>query len=59
MYYDYSEAIKSIKPHRVLAINRGEKEGILSVNIDVDFSYIINYLEKKVIKNQILVKKFM
>lgn len=50
MYYDYSEAIKSIKPHRVLAINRGEKEEILSVNIDVDFSYIINYLEKKVIK---------
>ena len=50
MYYDYSEARKSIKPHRVLAINRGEKEGILSVNIDVDFSYIINYLEKKVIK---------
>ncbi len=50
MYYDYSEAIKSIKPHRILAINRGEKEGILSVNIDVDFSYIINYLEKKVIK---------
>lgn len=50
MYYDYSEAIKSIKPHRVLAINRGEKEGILSVNIDVDFSYIIDYLEKKVIK---------
>ena len=50
MYYDYSEAIKSIKPHRVLAINRGEKEGILSVNIDEDFSYIINYLEKKVIK---------
>lgn len=50
MYYDYSEAIKSIKPHRVLAINRGEKEGILSVNIDIDFSYIINYLKKKVIK---------
>ncbi len=50
MYYDYSEAIKSIKPHRVLAINRGEKEGILSVNIDVDSSCIINYLEKKVIK---------
>lgn len=50
MYYDYSEAIKSIKPHRVLAINRGKKEGILSVNIDVDFSYIINYLEKKVIR---------
>lgn len=50
MYYDYSEAIKSIKPHRILAINRGEKEGILSVNIDIDSSYIINYLEKKAIK---------
>ena len=50
MYYDYEERVKFIKPNRVLAINRGEKEGILSVNIDVDSSYIINYLEKKVIK---------
>ena len=53
MYYDYSENLKSVKPHRILAINRGEKEGILSVNIEIDETYIINYLEKKVIKGKI------
>ncbi len=50
MYYDYSEAVSRIKPHRVLAINRGEKEGILTVSIDVDESYILNYLYKKNIR---------
>ena len=50
MYYDYNEKIKFIKPHRVLAINRAEKEGILSVSIDVDDDYILNFLEEKVIK---------
>lgn len=52
MYYDYSEKIKFAKPHRILAINRGEKEGILSVNIDVDTEHIMNFLEKKNIKKQ-------
>ena len=51
MYYDYEEKVKFIKPHRVLAINRGEKEGILSVRICVDDDYIISYLEGKIIKN--------
>ena len=51
MYYDYEERIKFIKPHRVLALNRGEKEGILTVNIEVDNDYIISYLENKIIKN--------
>jgi len=50
MYYDYSESVSKIKPHRILALNRGEKEGILSVGIDVDDSYILNYLYKKNIK---------
>ena len=36
MYYDFSENIKYIKPHRVLAINRGENEKVLSVNISVN-----------------------
>ena len=36
MYYEYTENIKYIKPHRVLAINRGENEKILSVSIDVN-----------------------
>ena len=51
MYYDYNEVVKYIKPHRILAINRGEKEKVLSVNIDVNKDEIISYLEKKLIKN--------
>ncbi len=51
MYYDYNEAIKWIKPHRILALNRGEKEKILSVNIDINKDEILAYLEKKLIKN--------
>lgn len=51
MYYEYEERIKFIKPHRVLAINRGEKEGILSVSISVDNDYIIGFLESKIIKD--------
>lgn len=50
MYYDYSEKVKFAKPHRVLAMNRGEKEGILTVSIDVDNEHIMQFLEKKVIK---------
>jgi len=52
MYYDYSEKIKFAKPHRILAINRGEKEGILSVNIDINTEHIMSFLEKKNIKKQ-------
>ena len=52
MYYDYSEKIKYVKPHRILAMNRGEKEGILNVSIVVDNDYILNYLDKKIIKNE-------
>ena len=52
MYYDYSEDVKYIKPHRVLAVNRGEKEGVLSVSLEYNKEYIYNYLEKKLIKNE-------
>lgn len=51
MYYDYNEVLKWIKPHRILALNRGEKEKVLSVSIDVDKEGILMFLEKKVIKN--------
>ena len=51
MYYDYEERIKYIKPHRILALNRGEKEGILSVSIVYDKQRVLNYLEKNIIKN--------
>ena len=51
MYYDYSEAVKNIKPHRILALNRGEKEKVLSVSIEANKDEVIGYLEKKLIKN--------
>lgn len=51
MYYDFSEKIKYAKSYRVLAINRGEKENILSIKLDYDTDYIFNYLKTKIIKN--------
>ena len=50
MYYDYHEPIKYIKSHRVLAINRGEAEGILNVSITSLTDEVISYLDKKIIK---------
>ncbi len=52
MYYDFSERIKYIKHYRVLAINRGENEKILTVSLDYDKDKIINFLESKIIKNK-------
>ncbi|MCI5789580.1 MAG: RNA-binding transcriptional accessory protein [Tenericutes bacterium] len=52
MYYNYSEAVKYIKPHRILAVNRGEAEKVLNVNIEVNKDEVISYLEKKIIKNE-------
>ena len=51
MYYDYNEAVKHIKPHRILALNRGENEKVLNVSIDVNKDEIIAYLKSKVIRN--------
>ncbi len=51
MYYDYTEEVSKIKPHRILAINRAEKEDVITVNIKVDNSKIISFLEEKIIKN--------
>ncbi|NLC48626.1 MAG: RNA-binding transcriptional accessory protein [Tenericutes bacterium] len=50
MYYEFNEAVKYIKPHRVLAINRGENEKVLTVKIEVNNDEIISYLEKNIIK---------
>ena len=52
MYYEYEETIKSIKPHRIMALNRGEKVGILSVYIDIPKDKIKEYLKVKLIKNK-------
>lgn len=51
IYYDYKEEIRYIKPHRILAINRGEGEGVLSVSVDYNFDLITSYLQKQLIKN--------
>lgn len=51
MYYSYQEPVKYIKPHRILALNRGENEKVLNVSIDIDKDGILSYLEKKLIKN--------
>lgn len=52
MYYDYNEPVLKIKPHRILAVNRAEKEGIISVKISLDGAKIMEFLERKNIKNK-------
>ena len=52
MYYDFKENIKYLKHYRCLAINRAEKEKVISVNIDYDEDKVISFLESKIIKNQ-------
>ncbi|UZQ48770.1 Tex family protein [Clostridium kluyveri] len=59
MYYDYHEAIKSIPPHRILAINRGEKEKILSVKITCDMNKIIEYLKGECLKGNEVTDSYM
>ncbi len=52
MYYEFTDRVKYIKHYRVLALNRGEKEKILTVSIDMDNDAIESYLESKLIKNK-------
>lgn len=51
MYYNFKEQFKYLKHYRCLAINRAEKEGVISVNLDYNREDIISFLESKVIKN--------
>ncbi|MGD6959851.1 Tex family protein [Rossellomorea aquimaris] len=51
MYYSYQEPIHKVVPHRILAMNRGEKENVLKVNIQPDSEGILHYLQRQVIKN--------
>lgn len=52
MYYDYEEPINKIAPHRTLAVNRGESEGVLKVAVSFDEERVIRYLTKKFIQNE-------
>ena len=47
MYWDYKEPLNQVKPHRILAINRGEREGALEVTIDVDVDDAVKLLQKQ------------
>lgn len=47
IYFDFQEALPRLKPHQILAINRGEKENILKVNIEVDIEEITHYIQVK------------
>ena len=51
LYYNYSEDIRKIPPHRILAINRAEKEGIIKANIECDSDDVLRYLERHTLKN--------
>ncbi|MFA5474072.1 MAG: Tex family protein [Acholeplasmataceae bacterium] len=52
MYYEYQEPVSKMKPHRILAINRAEKEKVISVKVEIDREIMINYLEGRVIKDE-------
>ncbi len=51
MYWDYKEPLNQVKPHRILAINRAEREGALEVTIDVDVDSAVSLLQKRTIIN--------
>lgn len=52
MYYAYEENVREIKPHRILAINRAEKEKVITVSLDINKDEVLKYLHTKIIKNQ-------
>ena len=53
MYYEFKESIKSVASHRILAMNRGEKEEFLKVSIHIEPEIIEKYLEEKILKESI------
>ena len=52
MYYEYDEAVEKIPGHRILALNRGEKEKILTVSVETDEQTILDYLNRQVINTE-------
>ena len=52
MYYDYSEGVKNIAPHRTLAINRGEKENFLKVKLEINNEKVLNNIINKYVNNK-------
>ena len=59
MYYEYSEDVNKIPAHRILAINRGEKEKVLSVKIVANEEKIITYLQNRLLKNNEVTDEYL
>lgn len=51
MYYDYSEKITSLAPHRIMAIDRAEKEKVITVSISINEEYIENFVKRRLVRN--------
>ena len=56
MYYNFSEEIKKLPSHRILAITRGEKEKVLKVKLDLDEESVLKYLEREILKGDSIFK---
>ncbi|SMG36075.1 Tex family protein [Paenibacillus aquistagni] len=59
MYYNYQEPVKRLPSHRILAINRGEREEMLKVSLEVQLERILAYIERKWIKGASQVKELL
>ncbi|ELC8442062.1 RNA-binding transcriptional accessory protein Tex [Clostridium perfringens] len=59
MYYDYKEPVRTIPSHRILAVNRGEKEKILSAKVTCNEEVIIDFLNRKILKNNNVTDKYL
>lgn len=59
MYYEYSEPISKIVPHRILAMNRGEKEEVLRISVQSPYEEIISFLGRKVITKETFVRSIL
>lgn len=59
MYYKYSEPVRNIPSHRILAINRGEKEKVLSVKVTCDMDKIVEFLNRTCLKNNDITDKYI
>lgn len=59
MYYSYREPVRNVPPHRILAINRGEKEKVLAVKVTADTEAIADYLIRKTVKGNPATDKYV
>jgi len=59
MYYSYKEPVRNVPSHRILAINRGEKEKVLSVKVVADMDALADYLVRKTLKGNAVTDKYI